>query len=236
MDRSKRFTLFAFPDRPIHSDTNSASHGSILGRQQLRAKTKSFTFPPLTIARCVLIYTAESTGASMERTKMPNVRNGSKGDSNPDSLDCESGILPLSYHCIRANLGDRRTRHILSETYYYVLKDSVTESLIEFKHVSGWQTHTRTRIRTHTYMYISEITEQRFCYIDNESASWSSRDSSYTTYITMESIFTKYTFHTALINSLPISRVGPYVIFMLFSRHHLYQKVLLLIVHKSLRM
>ena len=28
---------------------------------------------------------------------MPNLRNGSKGDSNPGSLDCESGILPLSY-------------------------------------------------------------------------------------------------------------------------------------------
>ena len=27
---------------------------------------------------------------------MPNLRNGSKGDSNPGSLDCESGILPLS--------------------------------------------------------------------------------------------------------------------------------------------
>ena len=28
---------------------------------------------------------------------MPNLRNGSKGDSNPGSLDCESGVLPLSY-------------------------------------------------------------------------------------------------------------------------------------------
>ena len=28
---------------------------------------------------------------------MPNLRNGSKGDSNPGSLDCESGILPLSH-------------------------------------------------------------------------------------------------------------------------------------------
>ena len=33
----------------------------------------------------------------MKRTKMPKLRNGSKGDSNPGSLDCESGILPLSY-------------------------------------------------------------------------------------------------------------------------------------------
>ena len=28
---------------------------------------------------------------------MPKLRNGSKGDSNPGFLDCESGILPLSY-------------------------------------------------------------------------------------------------------------------------------------------
>ena len=96
LDRSKRFTLFALPGRPVHSDTNSASPGCILAKQQVRAKTKSLTFPPL--YSHVLIYTAESTGASMERTKMPNLRNGSKGDSNPGSLDCESGNLPLSYN------------------------------------------------------------------------------------------------------------------------------------------
>ena len=56
----------------------SASPGSILARQQLRANTKSLTFPPQ-----VLIYTAESTGASMERTKMPNPRNGTKGGFEP---------------------------------------------------------------------------------------------------------------------------------------------------------
>ena len=28
---------------------------------------------------------------------MPKLRNSSKGDSNPSSLDCESGILRLSY-------------------------------------------------------------------------------------------------------------------------------------------
>ena len=50
-----------------------------------------------TVYSQVLIYTAESTGTTMERTKMPNLRNGTKGDSNPGSLDCESGILPLSY-------------------------------------------------------------------------------------------------------------------------------------------
>ena len=37
LDRSKRFTLCS-PGRPVHSDTNSASLGSILVTQQLRAK------------------------------------------------------------------------------------------------------------------------------------------------------------------------------------------------------
>ena len=160
LDCSKRFTLFALPGRPVHSDTNSASTGSILARQQLRAKTKSLTFPPLSIglyrdvwiaaiassrkspatqtaAICarfqgrrvrhvyvtmhvtfltrisaliyrrglrqrvasltldcngvfairaysqVLIYTAESTGASLARTKIHNLRNGNKGEFDP---------------------------------------------------------------------------------------------------------------------------------------------------------
>ena len=38
------------PGRPVDSDTNSASPGSILAMQQLRATTKSLTFPPLSIA------------------------------------------------------------------------------------------------------------------------------------------------------------------------------------------
>ena len=54
-DRSKRITLFSLPDRPVHSDTNLASPGSILARQQLLPKTKSLTFPPLSIARDSLI-------------------------------------------------------------------------------------------------------------------------------------------------------------------------------------
>ena len=33
LDRSKRFTFFALPGRPVHSDTNSASPGSILAKK-----------------------------------------------------------------------------------------------------------------------------------------------------------------------------------------------------------
>ena len=53
-DRSKRFTLFSSPGRPVHSDTNSASLGSILAMQQLR-NDYSITRPPLSIARYLFI-------------------------------------------------------------------------------------------------------------------------------------------------------------------------------------
>ena len=49
LDRSKRFTLSS-PGRPVHSDSNSASLGSILAMQQLR-NDYSLTCPPLSIAR-----------------------------------------------------------------------------------------------------------------------------------------------------------------------------------------
>ena len=96
LDRSKRFTLFALPDRPVHSDTNSASPGSILARHQLRAKIKSPTFPPLSIARYSFIQLSQQVRQRRER-KCPMFETVTKGDSNPGSLDCESGILPMSY-------------------------------------------------------------------------------------------------------------------------------------------
>ena len=96
LDRSKRFTLFAFPGRPVHSDTNSASPGSILVRQQLRAKTKSLTCPPLSIARYSFIQLSQ-LGPQWRERKCQIFETVAKGDSNPGSLDCESGILPLSY-------------------------------------------------------------------------------------------------------------------------------------------
>ena len=94
LDRSKRFTLSS-PGRPVHSDTvlgfswKHSSHAAIAQRL--------FTHMSTTVYSQVLIYTAESTEASRRERKCPNFRNGSKGDSNPGSLDCESGILPLSY-------------------------------------------------------------------------------------------------------------------------------------------
>ena len=72
----------------------SASLGSILARQQLRAKTKSLTFPPLSVARYSFIHLSEQ-GSQRRGQNWPIFETVAKGDSNLGSLDCESGILPL---------------------------------------------------------------------------------------------------------------------------------------------
>ena len=62
MDCSERFTLFAFPGSPVHSDTvlgfswKHSSHAAIAQRL--------FNHISTTVYRQVLIYTAESTEAS----------------------------------------------------------------------------------------------------------------------------------------------------------------------------
>ena len=72
----------------------------------------------------------------MERTKIPTHRNGSKGDSNLDSLDFESGILQMSYR-IPFRIEEARTARVFSskkmhmplyhgcisfnDCYYYIL-------------------------------------------------------------------------------------------------------------------
>ena len=78
LDRSKRFTLCALPDRPVQSDTNSASPGSILAMQQLRAKTKSLTFPPLYIARYSFIQLSQQ-GRQWRERKCPIFETVPKG-------------------------------------------------------------------------------------------------------------------------------------------------------------
>ena len=89
LDCSKRFTLFALPGRPVHSDTNSASPGSILATLQLRAKTKSLTCSPLSIARYSSIQLSQMVRQWRER-KCTIFETVAKGDSNPGSLYCES--------------------------------------------------------------------------------------------------------------------------------------------------
>ena len=115
LDHSKHFTLFALPGIPVHSDTNSASPGSILAMQQLRATTKSLTFPPRSIARYLFIQLSQ-LGRQWRERKCPIFERVAKGDSNPGSLDCESGILPLSY---RSPYG--QCRHVTKYIYFVTL-------------------------------------------------------------------------------------------------------------------
>ena len=78
LDRSKRCTLFPLPGRPVHSDTNSASPGSILAMLQLRATTKSLTFPPLSRARYSFIalnHTGENENAQSSKVCFKFLKN-----------------------------------------------------------------------------------------------------------------------------------------------------------------
>ena len=81
LDRSKRFTRFALPGKLVHSDTNSATPGSILVMQQLRATTKSLTFPPLSIARYSFIQLSRLR--RREENENAQLRNGSKMGFEP---------------------------------------------------------------------------------------------------------------------------------------------------------
>ena len=89
-------SLIALPGRHVHSDTNSASPGSILAMQQLRATTKSLTCPPLSTVRYSFIQLSQQ-GRQWRERKCPIFETVAKRDLNLGSLDCESGILPLSY-------------------------------------------------------------------------------------------------------------------------------------------
>ena len=78
LDRSKRFTRFAVPGRPVHSDTNLASPGNMLAMLQLRARTKSLTFPPLSITRYSFIQLSQLERQWRER-KCPIFEMAAKG-------------------------------------------------------------------------------------------------------------------------------------------------------------
>ena len=71
----------------------------------------------------VLIYTAESTGASVKRTKMPNLRNGSKGGFEP-------GFTRL------------RVRHSTAELPRSTKRDNETEKYIRLVKVMYHQYET----------------------------------------------------------------------------------------------
>ena len=98
----------------------SASPGSILARQQLRAKTKSLTFLPLSIARYSFIQLSQQ-GRQWRERKCPIFEMVPKGDSNAGSHDCESGILPLSYRAPKYMYFDLYLVHIYQYLMYLYL-------------------------------------------------------------------------------------------------------------------
>ena len=82
LDRSKHFTPWqncSFRHQLGFSGKHS-SHAAITLRRLIHPHFHHCLYSQ------ILIYTAEWTGASMERTKMHKLQNGSKGGSNPGSL------------------------------------------------------------------------------------------------------------------------------------------------------
>ena len=91
----------------------------------MRRLLKSLTFPPLSIARYSFKQLSQ-LGRQWRERKCPIFETVAKGDSNPRSLDCESGILPQSYrtpHGLKAKAGRKLKAHnrtlCFSETLAY---------------------------------------------------------------------------------------------------------------------
>ena len=95
----------------------SASPGCILARQQLRANTKSLTFPPLSIARYSFVQLSQQ-GRQWRVGKCPIFQTVPKGDSNPGSHDCESGILPLELPRSTTKIYQKTSTSIISKTMF----------------------------------------------------------------------------------------------------------------------
>ena len=85
---------FSSPGRPVHSNTNSASHGSILAMQQLR-NDYSLTFPSLSIARYSFIQLSRLRRREEKENEQTSKRQ--QRGFEPGLSHCGSGILPLSY-------------------------------------------------------------------------------------------------------------------------------------------
>ena len=66
------------PDRTVHSDTNSTCLGSILASCNYARRLFIFNHISTAVYSQVLIYTAESTGASWREQKCPNIKTVAK--------------------------------------------------------------------------------------------------------------------------------------------------------------
>ena len=145
---------FSSPGRRVHSDTNSASPGSIIATLQLRAKTKSLTFPPLSIARYSFIQLCQ-LGRQWRERKCPIFETVAKGDSNPGSLDCESGILPLSYRALHV-------ASYLNVFLIHIANKAIIDSTPSLAMMHVWR-HNAFSIVTHVWRRLMAFFDGIFC-------------------------------------------------------------------------
>ena len=105
--------------------------------QQLR-NDYSLTFPPLSIARYSFIQLSRLRRREVKENDQTSKRYQRGFDSNPGSLDCESGILPLSH---RAPLN-------YIDTLCTVFPTSISTS--DIKYLKPYFAHSN---KSHVYKY-----------------------------------------------------------------------------------
>ena len=93
LDRSKRFTLHPWQTRSFRHQLDSSGKHST--HTAITREDYSLTFPPPSISRYSFIQLSE-LGRRRENENAQTSKR-SQIDSNPDSIDCESGILSLSH-------------------------------------------------------------------------------------------------------------------------------------------
>ena len=98
-DRSKRFTLY-IPDRPVHSDTISASLGSIQPYAAINARRLLVHIPNIIYSQ-VLIFIKLSELEQCRVKNLPRVLTPQPG-FEPGSRSLESEALPLSHCALQA--------------------------------------------------------------------------------------------------------------------------------------
>ena len=120
-----------------------------------------------TVYSQVLICTAESTGASMERTKMPNLRSGSKVGFEPGltllRVRHSTAELPPSKDLLQ-NSCQLIEKSMSSNLVYFVSRTDLGDVLFPFSQLSFCSSHISIGIRLGLFPYISNsITTLTLC-------------------------------------------------------------------------
>ena len=111
--------------------------GKHSGHATLTREDYSFTFPPPSIASTHL-YSWVNWGI-VEKMKIPKLWNGREGYSNPGSLDCESGILLLSYsNCAAQSLKCSFFQHVSKIYGHDMIQPGLTGNELLLLRYSTW--------------------------------------------------------------------------------------------------